>query len=168
MKQKYQPTRSFDLTTLVAELESLDVPRREKARRTLAALGNTASPCLVEALEHPAEWVRWEAATSLALIADPKTAPALSHALLDGSPAVRLAAAEALVEIGAPACPALIDSLNRHYESEVMREGAHRVLQTLAHRGKLSPAGREVYVGLHGLLPEIELRELAAQYPHAA
>jgi HEAT repeat protein len=59
-------SRSFDLAALMSELECLDVKRREKARRTLAALGSAALPELTQALSHPAEWVRWEAATSLA------------------------------------------------------------------------------------------------------
>jgi HEAT repeats/AAA+ lid domain len=153
-------SRSFDPAVLVSELESLDVNQREKARRTLAALGSAALPELTQALNHPAEWVRWEAATSLALIADPSTAPALTAALQDSSPAVRLAAAEALTEIGLPACPGLIEALNQNFESETLREGAHRVLQALELRGKLARPERDVYAGLHGLLPEEDVRDL--------
>lgn len=160
--------QSFDLPALVGELESLDVTRRERARRTLAALGSTALPCLIEALQHQAEWVRWEAATSLGMIASPESAPALTAALEDLSPAVRLAAAEALAEIGNPACPVVIDALNQKYESEPVRQGAHRVLQALALRGKLSRIENEVYAGLHGLMSEQETRDLTGQAATAA
>jgi hypothetical protein len=160
--------RSFDLPALVGELESLDVTRRERARRTLAALGSSALPCLTEALQHPAEWVRWESATTLGMIASPASAEALTAALEDSSPAVRLAAAEALAEIGNPACPVVIDALKKHYESESIRQGAHRVLQALALRGKLSRIENEVYAGLHGLLSEQETRDLTGQVAASA
>ena len=102
MKKRKDFNQAFDLPTLIGELESLDLKRRERARRTLAALGNFSLPCLTEALSHPTEWVRWEAATSLGMIASPSSAQALTVALEDPSPAVRLAAAEALAEIRDP------------------------------------------------------------------
>lgn len=167
-KRKNPENRSFDLPTLVGELESFDVTRRERARRTLAALGSNALPCLTEALQHPAEWVRWESATTLGMIASPASAEPLTAALEDPSPAVRLAAAEALAEIGNPACPVVIDALNKNYKSKSIRQGAHRVLQALALRGKLSRIEQEVYAGLHGLLSEQETRDLSGQVAAAA
>ena len=164
-KDNYQ--RSFDLPTLIGELESLDVKRRERARLTLAALGRPALPCLTEALQHPTEWVRWEAATSLGMIASPDSATALTATLEDPSPSVRLAAAEALAEIGNPACPVLIETLSKRFDSESVRQGAHRVLQTLELRGKLSRLDYEVYTGLHGLLSEQEARDIVGQAAHA-
>lgn len=167
-KRNTSRKQSFDIPALVGELESLDVTRRERARRTLAALGSTALPCLTEALQHPAEWVRWEAATTLGMIASSDSASALTAVLEDPSPAVRQAAAESLAEIGNPACPVVIDALNKRYESETVRQGAHRVLQILALRGKLSRIENEVYTGLHGLLSEQETRDLTGQAATAA
>jgi len=130
--------RSLDPAYLVKELESLDVKRREKARRTLAALGNPALPELTRALSNPTEWVRWEAAMSLTLLANPESISALIAALDDVSPAVRLAAIEALIAIGRPAVTPLVQAVKQKNDSPALRQGARRVLQTLKLRGKLT------------------------------
>lgn len=131
--------RTINPSVLVKDLESLDVKQREKARRTLAALGNSALPELTKALANPTEWVRWEAAMSLALTANPESVPNLVVALEDSSPSVRLAAIEALTAIGRPAIPELVKAVKQKPNSSTLRQGARRVLRTLKMRGKLAP-----------------------------
>jgi HEAT repeat protein len=138
----------MDIPYLAAELACLDVHRRERARRLLAALGAAATPELIRALDDPLEWVRWEAATILGMTAECQAIPTLVTALKDSSPAVRLAAAEALIAIGKPATLELLTALADHPQSIELRQGARRVLGALARKGRLSPEAGQVYASL--------------------
>ena len=63
--------RQPDMETLVADLASGDVIKRQDARRALVAMGEAAVEPLKEALQHRNQWVRWEAAKALGRSAVP-------------------------------------------------------------------------------------------------
>ena len=86
---------------------------RLRFAQTLASIGETATPLLVDALlHHPNPVVRRAAGKTLALICDPDTVPSLLHALLnDQDTVVKGSAVGALAKMGEAAVPALLGIL---------------------------------------------------------
>lgn len=112
-------------------LESKDGAAREKARRSLVALGKPAVVPLTRALQNSRlDHVRWEAAKTLGAIGDPGAIPSLVKALEDSDPDVAWLAAEGLRKFKKAAwAPLLRVLLKRGSDSTSLRQGAHHVLR---------------------------------------
>jgi HEAT repeat protein len=98
----------------------IDALRKDKdegqlARAVLERLGETAVPYLVEALENKDDGIRRGAAEVLALLGPraPTSAKALAARLADESPAVALAAAQALVRVDPAGSSAVVAPLGK-------------------------------------------------------
>lgn len=136
------------------------IPRvREQARNDLVRTGRAAVPWLIQAMTHHEDQVRWEAAKSLADIADPLSAAALVGALEDKDAGIRWLAATGLATIGAAALPPLFSALIQRTKSQHLREGAHHVCHDLAGRG--SGPAKKVLQALDRLQPELFLPSAA-------
>lgn len=146
---------------LVNALTSENGLEREKARKSLVALGNpeVAIP-LMEALTDKRDRVRWEAAKALKELADPATAPVLVRALRDEYFDVRWVAAEALVAMKQKGLSPLLWALVQHSDSIWLREGAHHVLGKLS-RGRLKGVLKPVLEALGFANPEIMVPQAA-------
>ncbi len=94
---------------LVAALRDRDQAIRRSATDALVKIGTPAVDSLIAAFKDPD--VRKYAARALGRIGDPRALPPLSVGLKDERGAVRLAAAEGLVHIGAPAVEPLMAAL---------------------------------------------------------
>ena len=98
------------LAQLSAWLSSPDADARWWAVRTLAAIPDERTPqLLVQALDDPQVAVRQCAALGLRLRPDPGAVPRLIKALSDEDQLFAALAADALVEVGEPAVPALLE-----------------------------------------------------------
>ena len=125
-------TTRQEVRDLLSQLESDDAATRLAARTKLGEIGTAAGEGLRTCLYDPQQHVRWEAAKTLAVIADPLAAPALVHALDDEDPDVRWVAGEALIALGKTGLPALLMGLIRHSNSVGFLRAAHHVLHDLA------------------------------------
>jgi len=103
---------------LIACLDQQDVS--EAAANALVQIGKPAVPALIETLTNPSERVRIAACTALGQIRDASAAHALI-ACLDKRDISKVAA-NALVQIGKPAVPALIEALKS--ENDFVRRAA--------------------------------------------
>lgn len=127
------------LSTLISDLRSSDYGKRVHARQTLEKIGHAAVGSLVELLTDPSHRARWEAAKTLAAIADADASPALVEALSDEEFDVRWLAAKALIAIGRDGLEPLLCALEERPESAWLLQGAHHVLHDLE-----DPALREL------------------------
>ena len=126
---------------LVDQLNDRDGIVRERARRTLIAMGATAVDSLLVALQHRRSRVRYEAAMCLAAIADRKAVGGLVRALGDRAFEVRWVAAEGLINIGRAAVPAVLEAIMSGAGSAWLREGSRHVLSHFA--------GRDLHAAYH-------------------
>jgi hypothetical protein len=126
-----------NLKLLIDTLASRDGMARQKARKSLVALGSPAVPCLLRTLRNsPVDQVRWEAAKALGALRDARAIPTLVRALEDPDPDVAWLAAEALQTFGKAAWPALLQALLRRGErSAALRQGVHHVLRNQREAG---------------------------------
>ena len=115
----------------IKTLASRDGIARQKARKSLVAMGKPATPSLIRALRNSkVGQVRWEAAKALGAIGDARAAPSLVKALEDNDPDVAWLAAEALQNFKKAAWPVLFHRLiRRGARSSLLRQGAHHVLR---------------------------------------
>jgi HEAT repeat protein len=113
---------------LVAELRSKDGVQRERARKALVKIGKPAVPFLIGLMTDPSDHMRWEACKALASIKDPTAAVPLAVALSDESSEVRWLAAKALIAIKIEALVPVLQTLEEHFDSPDVRQGAHHVL----------------------------------------
>jgi HEAT repeat protein len=130
------------VAALLKDLSSEQVAVRNYARRLLVAMGREAIPALADTLVHISVYARGQAATAMGEIGDPTAAPALVKALEDDQVSVRLMAAEALIKLGKPALPALLNALMVRATSYRLRRGAQIVLHAEAHEswgGQIQP-----------------------------
>ncbi len=148
------------IQSLILALSSRDDTVRVHSRESLVRTGNRAVPQLIEALEHPQHWIRWEAAKALGEIGDPKAAPALIEALEDEEFDVRWLAAIGLIGMNIKGLKPLLQALIKKGDSTLLREGAHHVIHDLA-KGAL----RKYLVSLKAALEDIEP---AVEVPQAA
>ncbi len=108
-------------------LQSADADQRWWASRTLAALGGSPGvSLLIATLSDPDPDVRVCAALGLGELAAPEAAFPLTRLLADDSAYVGRIASNALIQIGQPAVPVLIETLGS--ESPAARAGAARAL----------------------------------------
>lgn len=85
-KRKWTGT---NLESLMDNLASKDGPTRQKARKSLVAMGTPAVSSLTQALQNSRlDHVRWEAVKTLGAIGDTRTIPRLVKALEDTDPDV--------------------------------------------------------------------------------
>ena len=112
-------------------LASKDGAARQKARKSLVALGKLAVSSLTQALQNSeVDHVRWEAVKTLGAIGDSRAIPSLVHALEDSDPDVAWLAAEGLRKFKKAAwSPLLRVLIKRGAGSALLRQGAHHVLR---------------------------------------
>lgn len=155
---RFWTTRDIEqqIEATIKRLDDANGLNRQLARGALVRIGRPAVLALIEALSHPHERVRWEAAEALASLPDPRAAVALVGALEDPSISVRWAAARALVALDRSALPALLGALVLRFDSIWLRKGAHHVLHVLEQRDRLTEREKQVYLTLHGVMPVVE------------
>lgn len=105
------PGTDARIAKLIAGLGEDTKDAREKARAELVKIGGPAVPSLIMSLDDPAPRVRIEAAKALGTLREPRAAEPLVG--LIGDPAKELwgAVSGALLKIGPPAVPYLLDAL---------------------------------------------------------
>ena len=126
-----QKSTGTNLESLMDMLSSKDGATRQKARKSLVALGKPAVSSLVKALQKSRlDQVRWEAAKTLGAIGDIRAVRPLVKALEDNDPDVAWVAAEALRIYKRAAWTPLLHALaKRGADSVLLRQGAHHVLR---------------------------------------
>ncbi len=134
IKEKQSVT---NIKLLMDILKSENGANRQKARKSLVALGKPAVPSLAQALQNSKlDHVRWEAAKALGAIGDTRAIPRLVNALEDSDPDVAWLAAEALRQFKKGAWPLLLRQLIKDgSESPLLRQGAHHVLRNQKENG---------------------------------
>ncbi len=160
------------MEALINTLSTLKDKAREGARHTLVAMGKPAVPSLIKALKNKKALIRWEAAKALGEIGDPETAPVLVEALEDDDFDVRWLAAEGLIKMNIKGLKPLLEALELHGDSVLLREGAHHVFHDLA-KGELRKYLVPVLASLEALEPGEEVpwvarHEMAVEVPVAA
>ncbi len=151
-----------NVNQLIAKLGSHDAVERGSARLQLAKVGSAAVPPLLAALDHPQQHVRWEAAKTLAAIADPAAAERLVAALADKDSDVRWVVGEALIALGSHAVKPLLTALTGSDLPDGMYRGAHHVLHDLIRRGARGALLEPVRQALDQQEPEIAVPQAAA------
>jgi HEAT repeat protein len=145
------------LQQLVADLGHREPAVRKKARFQLTRSGASAVPPLLGLLRDPRRHVRWEAAKTLADIADPAAAETLVAALADRDADVRWVVGEALIALGAATVEPLLKRLTRSDLPGEIYPAAHHVLRELATRNHLRPKLWPVIKALDRSEPEIHV-----------
>ena len=127
---KPQPA-STQLESWMRMLGSKDGLVRQKARKSLVAVGKPAVSALIKALQDSkVNQVRWEAAKALGALGDPRSIPALVEALEDRDSDVAWLAAEALIKFKKAAWPPLLQRLiKKGADSDAVRQGAHHIFR---------------------------------------
>jgi hypothetical protein len=126
-----QNSTGTNLESLLEMLASINGINRQKARKSLVALGKPAVSSLTHVLQNSkVDQVRWEAAKTLGAIGDTKTIPALVKALEDKDLDIAWLAAEALRKLKKAAWPRLLRVLiKKGSDSVPLRRGAHHVFR---------------------------------------
>jgi len=126
-----------NVESLIDMLANKDGMIREKARKSLVALGSPAVSSLIQALQtSELDQVRWEATKALGVIGDTTSIPTLVKALEDSDGDVTWLAAEALEKFKKAAWPALLRALIKSKpDSVLLRQGSHHVLQNQKEEG---------------------------------
>lgn len=114
----------------------------------------------MDALHHPNNWVRWEAAKTLGEIGDPEAAPALVESLEDEEFDVRWLAAIGLIGMNIKGLKPLLQALRKKGDSVLLREGAHHVIHDLA-KGGLRKYLAPLKVVLEDIEPAVEVPQSA-------
>ncbi|MCE5267269.1 MAG: HEAT repeat domain-containing protein [Planctomycetaceae bacterium] len=126
---------SIDFSPLVEAITHKDPAVRQWAREQFIAVGRPAVDVLRDLLHDHRPHVRWEAAKSLAAIADPRTANALVEVLAeDDEFDVRWLAGEGLIALGYEGLWPLLTALAAHPGSPNLQEGARHVCHHLSKR----------------------------------
>lgn len=143
---------------LVESFDDEDWRKRHEAREQVEKIGQPATALLIEALSHPEQRVRWEAAKALVKIKAPEAAQALAKVLMDESFEVEWLAAEALIALGKTALPAILQGLIDNPNSVSFKHGAHHVLHDLERKGLLNEESLQV-------MDELRDIEIAEAFP---
>ena len=127
-KQKWTGT---NLESLMDLLASKNGATRQKARKSLVAMGKPAVSSLTRILQNSrVDQIRWEAAKTLGAIGDTRAIPSLVKALEDSDSDVTWLAAEALRNFKKVAWPQLLRALIKSKpDSVLLRQGAHHVFR---------------------------------------
>ena len=120
-----------NLESLIDLLASKNGATRQKARKSLVAMGKPAVSTLTRILQNSKQdHIRWEAAKTLGAIGDTRAIPSLVKALEDSNSDVTWLAAEAFRNFKKVAWPQLLRALiNSKPDSVLLRQGAHHVLR---------------------------------------
>ena len=143
------------ISELISQLEDANGLKRQQARIELVGFEQASVSALINALSHPVEHVRWEAAKALQEIHDPEAATALVQALNDKVADVRWAAAGALLPLKEAAILPLVEGLIEYYNSGRFRRIAHYVLRNLEKDNLLSQPVKKVYQALGEMEPQL-------------
>ena len=133
---------------LVAALADKDTVSRQHGRKALVRIGSAAVPSLLTALGDKRQHVRWEAAKTLAEIADPAASEMLVQALGDEDSDVRWVVGEALIALKRDALKPLLNGLAKSQDSEGFYTAAHHVLHDLSQHSDLGAALKPVLKAL--------------------
>ena len=133
-----------EINDLVNKLGNSDGFIREKARLALTDIGKKAVPSLITAMESKQQQVRWEAAKTLVIIADPLAIPALIKGLKDEIFDIRWLAAEALIAIGIESIAPLLQALVNQTDESFLQEGAHHVIAYIIHSNSKASEVNEI------------------------
>lgn len=125
---------------LVERLSDKDGLVRERARHTLALVGEPAVPSLLELLKSSAKRPRWEAAKTLAAIGDSSSVSALVGVLTDPESDIRWLGAVGLIRLGPRSLSDLLRLLIERPDSTHIRRGARHVFKEL---GRENPVAQE-------------------------
>ncbi|HZL05526.1 MAG TPA: HEAT repeat domain-containing protein [Coriobacteriia bacterium] len=125
---------SDQIEALLTRLGDKDGGARQRARETLAAIGEPAVPSLVELLGSPEVRLRWEAAKALTEIPDPAAIPGLVSLLADDESDIRWLAAVGLINLGYRSVPSVLQALTERAESKGLRDASHHVFRDLSER----------------------------------
>jgi hypothetical protein len=119
------------LEALMGMLGNKDGLVRQKARRSLVAVGEPAVAFLTKALRDSKRGqVRWEAAKALGAISDTRSIPAFVAALEDSDADVAWLAAEALIKFKKAAWGPLLQKLiKKGAACQALVQGTHHVLR---------------------------------------
>lgn len=133
---KAQPART-QLESLMNLLGSKDGVIRQRSRESLVALGKTAVPGLLEALQNSKRvQVRWEAAKALVALGDTSSIQPFVKALEDRDSDLAWLAAEGLMAFKKAAWPPLLEALiERGSKAVRLCQGAHHVFRNQKERG---------------------------------
>lgn len=150
-----------EIHKLIDLLHSHDGAVRKASREKLIRIGKSAVPSLLPLLTHKNELVRWEACKTLEKIRDQRAANALAEMLLDDDMDVRWVAADALIELEHHAIRPVLEMIEEHFDSVLLREAAHHVLHSLKEMKLLDEESEKV-------LDALSLHELPARAAFAA
>lgn len=168
MKAKIASDR---LEELIGQLGAPNGRTRQRARETLAAIGEPVVPSVVALLKSPQVRLRWEAAKALTQIPDPAAIPDLVSLLADPESGVRWLAAIGLINIGSRSVPSVLQALTEQAESKGFRDASHHVLHGVSRRNAvlreilepvLAVLGETGPVGVISSRAEVALLELRA------
>ncbi len=140
---------------LLAGLASNDAVERQRARNALVEVGSSAVPGLLTTLDDKRQHVRWEAAKTLAEIADPSASETLVQALGDEDSDVRWVAGEALIALKRDALKPLLKGLTKSRDSEGLFKSAHHVVRDLSQHSDLGQLFAPVLKALNQSEPEV-------------
>jgi HEAT repeat protein len=126
-----------NIKVLMDVLKSENGANRQKARKSLVALGKPAVSSLTRALQNSKlDQVRREAVQALGAIGDPRVIPSLVNVLEDSDPDVAWLAADVLRKFKKEAWPALLKALLKSgSESVSLRQGAHHIFRNQKENG---------------------------------
>jgi HEAT repeat protein len=141
------------LEELTAQLGNRDGGKRQRARETLAAIGEPALPSLVALLGSPQARLRWEAAKALTEIPDRTAMPGLVSLLADDRSEIRWLAAIGLINMGTRSVPHVLQALTEHADSNGLRDASHHVFHDLSERNSVL---REILKPVLGVLGDID------------
>ena len=117
---------------LIERLSDQDGRVRERARHTLVLIGPPAIPALLGLAQSKDKRERWEAAKTLAEIADPSSSATQVGLLADGESDIRWVAASGVIRLGFRTVPDVLQLLIANADSNAVRGSVHRVLGELA------------------------------------
>jgi HEAT repeat protein len=122
---------SLNIKSLMDLLANKDGSTRQKARKSLVALGKPAVPSLSRVLQNSKlDHLRWEAAKTLGSIDDTRAITSLVKALQDKNQDVRWLAAVALRKFKKAAWLQLLNALIKSKpDSVLLRKGTHHILR---------------------------------------
>ncbi len=126
-----------NIKMLMDTLKSENGANRQKARKSLVALGKPAVSSLTRALRNSKlDQVRREAVQALGAIGDPRAIPPLVSVLEDSDPDVAWLAADVLRKFKKEAWPPLLRALLKSgSESVSLRQGAHHIFRNQRENG---------------------------------
>ena len=116
---------------LVEALAGDDETLHWEASRALGEMGERALSALLDALKSSKPHVRWHVIQALGRISDRPATAGVAEALGDTDYSVRWAAADALIGIGLPAVPPILERLSRYAPMNDIYQAAYHALHRI-------------------------------------